>query len=234
MLPKAVGVIIPAHNEEVELPDCLDTVQLASCEYASYIYPSLEIRVIVVADACTDTTVQQVFERNTVLHTVELISVDFCNVGRARGVGAQKLIANFNDEDLSQVWIAITDADTQVPVQWLYTQLQHAKAGVDCLVGTVEPRPDSATQELLCKWHARHVLTEDHPHIFGANLGIRASWYEKVGGFLPLPTGEDINLVDKIRRSGAWVVSTDTTRVATSARFSDRVTQGFSSYCHSL
>src|SRR5690625_2623955 len=51
MLPKAVGIIIPAHNEETELPDCLETVQLA-CEYASQSYPELQIRVIVVADAC--------------------------------------------------------------------------------------------------------------------------------------------------------------------------------------
>lgn len=233
MLPKAVGIIIPAHNEETELPDCLETVQLA-CEYASQSYPELQIRVIVVADACSDATVQQVFECDTGLYAVELISVGFRNVGRARSVGVQEFLSDFDYNDLRQGWIATTDADTQVPVEWLYTHLQHATAGVDCLVGTVEPRADSATQELLRKWHARHILTEGHPHIFGANLGIRASWYENVGGFLPLPTGEDINLVDKIRRSGACVVSTDTTRVATSARLSGRVTQGFSSYCHSL
>ncbi len=47
----AVGVVIPAHDEEDLLPSCLDAVRLAAAPLAG-----VPVHVIVVADACTDRT----------------------------------------------------------------------------------------------------------------------------------------------------------------------------------
>jgi glycosyltransferase involved in cell wall biosynthesis len=47
----AVGVVIPAHDEEELLPSCLAAVRLAAAPL-----PGLPVHVVVVADACTDQT----------------------------------------------------------------------------------------------------------------------------------------------------------------------------------
>ena len=43
-----------------------------------------------------------------------------------------------------------------------------------------------------------------HPHVHGANLGIRASAYLAAGGFPPLRTAEDHALLAAATRAGSW------------------------------
>jgi glycosyltransferase involved in cell wall biosynthesis len=45
-----VGVVIPAHNEQTLLPDCLAAIRRAADR------SQVEVLVVVVADACTDDT----------------------------------------------------------------------------------------------------------------------------------------------------------------------------------
>lgn len=236
MLPDRVGIIIPAHNEEQELLGCLEAID-QSYGYLKAKDPTIGVRVYIVADTCTDRTVDQAHQYCMRKHYAELLTTQAANVGKARDIGVRTFLSQAGattQASLSNTWIALTDADTRVPPHWIYTQLQHAAQGVDCIVGTVEPRPETATPQLLRKWFDRHHLVEGHPHIFGANLAVRGSWYDRVGGFDPQPTGEDVALVKKLRQHGAMVLSTDTTRVATSARLSGRATRGFSAYCQTL
>ena len=64
-------------------------------------------------------------------------------------------------------------------------------------------------------WEAR----DTHHFSGGANIAIRASAYRMMGGFLPLPSGEDARLLDdaaraglRVRRDGAMVVETSSRR----------------------
>ncbi|MEK9209738.1 glycosyltransferase [Sphingomonas sp. 2378] len=64
-------------------------------------------------------------------------------------------------------------------------------------------------------WEAR----DTHHFGGGANIAIRASAYRMMGGFLPLPSGEDARLLDdaaraglRVRRDGAMVVETSSRR----------------------
>ena len=143
----------------------------------------------------------------------------------------EKLIT---EQDSGSAWIAFTDADSRVPEHWITTHLELAATGVDCLVGTVAPRPETATAELIATWHANHELFEDHPYIFGANMGLRASALEAMGGVPPLVCGEDEAIVDAVLREGGHIRRTDDCRVLTSARLSGRTRGGFSSYLRQL
>lgn len=138
------------------------------------------------------------------------------------------------DVNFDLTWIAFTDADSRVPTHWLTTHLAMAEAGSDCLVGTVSPRPDTGSAALIAKWHSHHTLLEDHPHVFGANLGIRGSYLNIIGGMPQLPLGEDAATVAAVLAAGGNVRRTDTCRVLTSARLEGRAEGGFSSFMQSL
>ena len=68
-------------------------------------------------------------------------------------------------------------------MNWLVRQLEFAEAGADAVLGSVEPDPDGMDPELLRRWLERHPFHENHPHIYGANFGVRASAYLAAGGF---------------------------------------------------
>ena len=66
-----------------------------------------------------------------------------------------------------------------------------------------------------------------HPHVHGANLGIRASAYLAAGGFTPLRTAEDHALVAAAARAGCSVLRASDIPVRTSARRQARAPIGF-------
>ena len=235
MHPKSIGVVIPARNEAREILGCLTAIDDA-VRMLHRRFPQVSVQVYVVADGCTDDTVELVQARQGSVVPVQILTIQEHNVGKARAFGVQRFLADVATEGLvqDQTWIAVTDADSRVPSHWLVSQLQHASSGVDCVVGTVEPRAETATQRLIHAWFARHTLGENHPHIFGANLAVRGSWYTRDGGFRPLTTGEDVALVEALTLHGARVLATDSARVVTSARRIGRVSDGFSTYCRSL
>jgi len=91
------------------------------------------------------------------------------------------------------VWLATTDADSLVPEDWLSRQLAYASQGWDVVLGTVSVTDwASHPAHVPAVYAARYASGGGpHPHVHGANLGIRASAYRAVGGFRPLRTAED-------------------------------------------
>ena len=68
-------------------------------------------------------------------------------------------------------------------------------------------------------------------HVHGANLGMRASTYARLGGFAPLALHEDADIVQRARRDrSVQVVATDRLRVGTSVRTAARCVGGFADY----
>jgi glycosyltransferase involved in cell wall biosynthesis len=239
----AVGVIVPACNEELTIEASLRAV-LVSLDALSAERPSLLIRAVCVADSCTDATlsIARTVADSDAPARLTVTEVNARRVGLTRGAGCEEFLRQAGSAgvvDLESIWMATTDADSLVGERWALEQARAADAGVDCLVGTVEPvasPPDigSDAAEILERWHARHALEEGHPYVFGANLGVRASAYRAVGGFSPLPHGEDVALVAALRESGWSVESTDRHRVLTSTRTQGRVADGFSTYLREL
>ncbi|KQX61773.1 HAD-IIB family hydrolase [Angustibacter sp. Root456] len=171
----AVAVVVPARDEEELLPGCLEAVSLAAQRIC------LPVVVVVVLDRCHDRTADVVAARP------ELIAVE-CDagvVGTARAMGVSAALRHLHQHDLDGVWIACTDADSRVPVDWLEHQLKLADDGVDLVLGTVDLAGDELPPATAARWwrdYNRLVDEAAHAHVHGANVGVRASVYVAAGG----------------------------------------------------
>ena len=61
------------------------------------------------------------------------------------------------------------------------------------------------TPELLSRWQSLHPFEEDHPHVLGANFGIRGSAYLAAGGFPRHVSHEDRGFGAYLRTLGTDV-----------------------------
>ena len=219
-----IGVIVPAADEQEMLPRCLAAVGRSR----DVLGPTgVRVRIVVVLDACTDGSGDAV----AAAAGVETVSVAHRNVGLARAAGAAYVLRDAPAPE--RVWLANTDADSEVPADWLAVMLDHASRGAQLLLGTVWPGPE-LDPALNREWHRRHLLAEGHPYIHGANLGVRADVYGAVGGWSALELGEDVDLVARASTlSGVRIVRTATIPVRTSARLTGRA-DGFAGYLRAL
>ncbi|WRZ89317.1 glycosyltransferase [Streptomyces sp. NBC_01007] len=232
MTPPALAVVIPAHNEEHRIHACMRSVH-AAVEHVA----AMPVVVVVAADACTDATA--IVAARAGAHVVNTPSR---NVGAARAVGidhALKLLADAGPE----VWLAMTDADTTVPATWLTHQVAWARRGYDAVLGTIRLAPITAGAFHVARHDADYFRTRpfketeqiwEHPHVHGANLGVSAAAYLRVGGFAPLPTGEDRDLAARLVAAGYRIARTDRHAVHTAARLRGRAPGGLADLLASL
>ena len=220
-----VVVVVPARDEERLLPACLDSIREARRALAQR-RPELGVEVMVVLDRCTDRSAQVVAGYGDVR---SLVSTAGC-VGAARAAGVAAALPPTCAH--RRTWLASTDADTQVPADWLLAQVEFADEGLDLVLGTVVPY-DLETR-VLRAWSQRHHLGEGHPHVHGANLGVRASSYLAAGGFAAVPLHEDVLLAEAVKASGSAWVATDAVRARTASRRRGRVSGGFATYLREL
>ena len=209
-----IGVVVPANNEAGLIERCIDALRQAARHPAVH---GEEVRILVVADACTDATEQLALARG-----IECIAIEARNVGIARATGASALIAQ------GARWLAFTDADSVVDPDWLSRQLE---TSVDAVCGVV--RVDDWSDfslEARARYEAGYTDAEHHGHIHGASLGVCALAYQRVGGFAPLRCSEDVDLVHRLGKHGATIRWTNAVRVTTSARRAARAPNGFASH----
>lgn len=224
---------MPVHNEEHHLGAALSALRAAT-EALARQRPSAAVAVTVVLDHCTDRSAE-IADRFAGSHTgIRVLRRRFRNAGASRADGVAAALRDHDSSLLESTWLANTDADSRVPVDWLIRQLPFADAGWDVVLGSVEPDSAGMDPELLRSWRLRHPLEERHGHVYGANLGVRASAYRQAGGFPPLRSSEDRALVEQLRRKGFAVIATDSTRVLTSGRTVARAPHGFGSYLRAL
>ena len=218
---QAVGVVIPAHNEEDLLPSCLAAVREAVRRIGR-----TAVHLVVVADACTDRTAEQARRGGAVVREIQAGCV-----GTARRAGMREVLHRTRHLDRGRVWLATTDADTLVPPQWLGQQLHCAAGGWEAVVGTVTIANWSEHPPGLPSLFGQHYRTGGpgtHPHVHGANLGLTASAYHAAGGFQPQCTAEDHALVAALTAANRRVLRTTHVSVLTSARRQARAPLGFS------
>ncbi|WP_033822592.1 glycosyltransferase family 2 protein [Kitasatospora sp. MBT63] len=229
---RALAVIVPARDEAELLGGCLAALRRAARHPQ---VRGLPVRVIVVADACTDATAD-IARRNG----AELLEITEANVGAARAVGSDHAL----DTTLAagsgpgSLWLAHTDADSVVPAGWLARQLAHAAAGWHAVVGTVHVTDWTGHPDGAAAAFRRHYRQDRaaawHPHVHGANLAVRADAYRAAGGFEPLAVGEDRTLVAALEAAGHPVKRTTRNPVATSARRDPRARGGFGDFLQGL
>ena len=215
---EAAGVVVPAHDEEEMLPACLIALRYAAAAI------SIPVHVMVVADTCTDRTAA-----TARAYGAAVISIGARNVGAARAAGMTGLLRLTAGRDPAATWLATTDADTVVPSGWLRRQLEYADAGWDVVLGTVTVSNwDGHPPHVPHAFERRYAFgAGPHPHVHGANLGIRASAYLAAGGFPPLRTAEDHALLAAATEAGCAVLQAGDHTVETSSRRQARAPDGF-------
>lgn len=223
--PQHIGIVIPAHNEADDITACLTAINHAIDYATSQLAEDIIAEVLVVLDSCDDNT-------EALVNAMNIASVQ-CNyrcVGQVRDLGIRQLIANGAD------WIACTDADSRVSVNWLTCQIAHIRdESTDMICGVVEidnwQHLSAATREQYIDHYQDKM---GHQHIHGANLAFSAQAYLNVGGFKPLPCHEDVQLVKTFEAAGLSIVWSNQVRVMTSSRLDAKAEGGFGSFLVNL
>ncbi|MBD7917448.1 glycosyltransferase [Cellulomonas sp. Sa3CUA2] len=226
-----VAVVVPVRDEEALLGRCL--LALGTARDALLARGGCTVDVVVVLDACRDASADVVARyvrarrRAGADAGVRALHLEAGDVGTARRTGVDDALAG---ADLPRTWLACTDADSQVGPDWLVEHVRLADAGADVVVGTVHPDPADLSDAQWKTWRATHVPGLPNGHVHGANLGVRASAYARAGGFLPAREHEDVDLVARLRVTGAHVVASDAVDVRTSGRPVGRTPGGYAGH----
>ncbi len=221
---RRIGIVVPACDEEAHIGATIGSLR-ASLSYCR----GVEGRwIVVVCDSCTDDTAARA--RAALHHDGEVIECAVKCVGRARRIGARALLKRFRGIDTRGLWISNTDADTTVPLDWIHTQLHFANQGWTAIAGIVRVQDiDGDSGEIVARLFDDYQVEADgsHPHVHGANLGVRADVYLSVGGWSPLSLSEDHCLWARVKRAGWATLSTSRLMVTTSGRLTGRAAGGF-------
>jgi len=234
---KDTAVIIPARNEAERIGACLSALA-PQCND--------RIRVILVVNNTDDDTAK-IATLAAARHGIDLSVLDLTfppgmGVGAARRKGCA--VAMEQMPHLRQ--ILTTDADCRVSADWVARSIQHLHR-YDALCGRVTLNPEeaaclvgqdpsleaneSAYRRLVLECYARHApncadLQNSHGEAPGASLGFTRAAYEAVGGFAPIPCGEDRAIIRTARAAGLRVHHADDIWVEASCRLVGRAAGG--------
>lgn len=213
---RAVGVLVPARDEEASVGRCLNSVFVA----LRRLPPDVAAAVCLVVDRSRDRTSEVAHGAvrsgpRDLRSTVDvLVNEQPVWVGAVRNQAARRLLDRLAAVPPSQTWLLSTDADSRVDADWVERHLELADAGADAVAGGV--RPDGP----VITW------VDDPAGLYAANLGLRAAPFLQVGGFPAVRSGEDGGVVERFRAAGHRVVVEPGLRVATSARLDGRAAGG--------
>ncbi|MBW4079483.1 MAG: glycosyltransferase [Acidobacteria bacterium] len=225
---KALGVVMPVHNEE----DYLQVALAAVGDACDVVGAKLQLGVVVVLDACDDASGHIVTEWRRVMRqratgvSVRTVECHANNVGVARAIGCAEILNTWADVDVTRIWLSTTDADSRVPNEWLHAQLLAHEGGIDLWTGRVQVDDWTEHDPRTHRTWSRGYEAEEFP-IHGTNMGFNAWRYLQVGGFPPFATGEDREIFRLLVEAGAPWTHDRLLRVSTSARRSGRAPQGF-------
>ncbi|NEY37331.1 glycosyltransferase, partial [Streptomyces sp. PRKS01-65] len=105
-----IGILVPAHDEAASVERCLQSIRRAA------LHPGLHgeaVQVVVALDSCSDATASICQQQR-----VDTVRLEARCVGVARAAAAAELLGR------GARWLASTDADSEVPPEWLVAQLE--------------------------------------------------------------------------------------------------------------
>lgn len=232
-------VCVPARDEVLRLPRLIRSLA-AQDGFA----PDRRLRLVIVANNCTDGTAAAVramqAEGATDALSIRLVEVRLAvaeaHVGTARRLALDAGAAWLEADGAPDGALLSTDADAHVAPGWVAANLR-ALRSAEIVGGRLVIDPDAALDPALADLHRRierywdavrhiedrldppsHDPAPRHGDHTGASLGLRADLYRRVGGLPPLPRGEDNALVARVQEAGGRLRHCP----AVSVRVSDR------------
>jgi hypothetical protein len=221
--PFHIAVVIPARDEQELLPRCLRSVQIARLMLPCHVTSDL----IVVTDQSTDGTFTIAWD--FVQGNGTVVESEAGCVGTARALGARRALERYGGAR-HRCWLANTDADCQVPATWLQDQLALANAGFSAVAGVIDVDSFAEHESFVSeRFRLSYLIPADgtHPHVHGANLGVRADAYLQAGGWQDLFSAEDHDLWRRLQSGRHKRVSDASLCVLTSGRRVGRAPLGF-------
>lgn len=184
-----VSIIVPALNEEKYIGQCLSALKTIT-------YPSDRCEIIVVDNGSTDQTVSIASELGVSVQVAPKVTISALrNLGVKRAKG-----------DV----VAFVDADCVVSPGWLRAAIPHLANKELGAVGSRYQHPENP-HWIEKVWYSQvKDLNYFGPvrWLSGGNIVMSRSCFEKVGGFdEQLRTNEDIDLCDRIQRTGFEIFS---------------------------
>lgn len=225
-LARAV-VCVPARNEADTLPRLL-----RSLDRQKGVRDGARLRVIVVANNCTDSTVETLkalSARSELVH-IELrvlevtIPSEQAHVGTARRRALDAGMDWLDRDGVKNGVLLSTDADAIAPENWVISNMRALQTAelvggrlvINSDLATEDPRLNQIHAEIERYWYAVRQLEEvldppfhdpapRHGDHVAASLSLGADLYRRVGGLPTLPYGEDNALVSRVRWFGGRV-----------------------------
>ena len=234
-----IAICVPARNEAAALPQFFAAVNRLERE-------GIAPKLCLLLDTCTDASAAVVRDhaaRASMPVIVEEAAAPKANAGRARH---RAMMLGNRSLDGAGVLLT-TDADSTPASDWLQAMAAGLRQG-DVVAGRVVrtvTRPNPLQDRLETYYEALHALRRaldpvdwegaaTHHCASGANLGLLAESYRSLGGFRPLASGEDGQLVDDAARAGLRVRRDAASVVHTSDRRFGRVAQGLAGTLRTL
>lgn len=241
-------VCVPARNEAEALPRLIRSLDRQ--EGAS---DDARLRVVVVANNCTDDTVASLraMERNAEIPRLDLRIIEAtipppdAHVGTARRRALDAGAAWLEAEGVLNGVLLSSDADAVAPTDWVAANLR-ALRNAEFVGGRLVLHGDGPVSDpRLAALHARieqywiavrrleevfdppaHDPSPRHGDHVAASLALRADLYRRVGGLPVLACGEDNALVARVRWHGGRVRHCPNVSIGVSDRGTGRVTGG--------
>jgi glycosyltransferase involved in cell wall biosynthesis len=218
-----IAVLIPARDEEQLLPRCLRSV-LEACRRLPN---GVTSDVVIAVDRSTDDT-RRIAE-DLIRHEGVVVETNAGSVGSSRALAAEIALGRYRGPR-DRCWLANTDADCEVPADWLIQQLSIAESGCAAVAGIIDVdsfvEHEASVPQLFRVTYLIHT-DGTHPHVHGANLGVRADAYLESGGWRNLLTAEDHDLWQRLHHCKHRRSSNASLRVVTSGRRIGRAPHGF-------
>jgi hypothetical protein len=238
----AVGVVVPARDEEERIGRCLHSVRRALAALPA----DIAVAVAVVLDDCSDTTPRRVAALIADWPDAQVVPATArssmrpagSGVGALCDLGLRHVLARLAAHLPAGTWLLSTDADITVPADWARAHLGCAAAGAHAVAGLADlTTAEPLAADALLRYRAivdDGVRGATHHHVYGANLGVRADAYLDVGGFPRDGAGEDHGLWRRLRAAGYALAQPVGLRVQTSARLDGRAEGGLAHLLRSL
>lgn len=186
----SISVIIPAHNEEQFIGDCIASVLQAG-------WPREQLEILVIDHSSTDSTAKLARASAT-----EVLQISAGRIGAVRNVGLAAAKGEF---------VAYVDGDCTVPPTWLRAAIRLLQS--DASLGAVggpclSPGGGTWVERSLAPSRIGTAFVKPAKAIATSSFIARASLLRAAGGFdETLVSGEDDDMSNRIQSRGLGLVS---------------------------